>query len=220
MRDLFSDISSDKWLFPRYNITPGQPLPVMTNGQSSRISWFTWSYQSPGTARSTEKRRPLINARAETIRSLPSFRDSFVHRRCVIWVEGFYEWQRDSAAARSQPYFIGIKDQVPFAIAGLWSSENSTANAADTGKGCLVITTEANSLMHPIHHRMPVILDKMSVSTWLNPETSPETLHAILQPFPSPLMFAHPVSDRVNNPLNQGPDIINPVKIIEQTSLF
>ena len=78
-------------------------------------------------------------------------------------------------------------------------------------ESCNILTTEANELMKPIHHRMPVILPPRDHETWLDPEiTSAEPLTELLLPFPAEQMIAHPVDRRVNRPTHDAPDCIEP----------
>jgi putative SOS response-associated peptidase YedK len=213
IRAIMADTAFDDGPYENYNITPGQLIPVMIKPDMRHLEWNPWGYQ-PHAGHRDGSSPPLINARGETAHSLPSFRGSFAQRRCIIWADGFYEWKRTPGAPRPQPFFFAMQNQRPFPLAGLWTP--GTDNAA----GCLVITTEANQLMHPVHHRMPVILHPDGASLWLQPDASPETLKTMLQPFPSGEMTCHPVGFRVNRAESQGPELIAPVTILEQTELF
>ena len=213
IRALMADAVIDPGAVENYNITPGQLIPVTMHPDWKHLQWTRWGYEPPARARGSQK-APLINARGETAHTLASFRDSFIHRRCVIWADGFYEWKRTPGAPRPQPYFFAMKSRDVFPLAGLWSP------GVDQSPGCLVITTEANQLMHPVHHRMPAILHPDGASLWLEPDAHPETLQTLLQPFPSGDMFCHPVGFRVNRADSQGPELIESVTILEQTELF
>jgi len=127
-------------------------------------------------------------------------------------VDGFYEWKR-SPHSKPQPFFFSLKNHGAFPVAGLLLGDHESS-------GCVVITTEANSLMHPVHNRMPVIFKPSTAQNWLDTSTSESTLTALLQPYPTNEMTAHPVSDRVNKASSEGEDLILPVQIIEQTELF
>jgi putative SOS response-associated peptidase YedK len=194
----------------RYNVAPTQPLLAMTDPTLRTFAPMTWGF--PPAHR--EGGTLLINARSETVDRLASFRDAFAGRRCLIWADGFYEWKR-TGQPRAQPYVFYRADREPFAIAGLWSPGTNAPSAS-----AVVITTEANQVMHPVHDRMPVILHPDGASLWLQPEAHPDTLKALLQPFPSAEMACHPVSDRVNRTAAEGATLLDKVTIYEQRDLF
>lgn len=207
IKAIFDGISSEEWLPPRYNITPAQRIPALLDAEPDHLAWLNWGFPP-----SQPKRPPLINARSETAHQLPTFREAFRARRCIIFADGFYEWKR-AGQPRPQPYFFELADQGAFALAGLWQPGEPDAQA-------VVLTTEANTLMQPIHDRLPVIFTPDTARMWLNRETSPDTLRALLQPFPSDRMRCHPVSDRVNRSSAEGPALIEPAQIHEQIDLF
>jgi putative SOS response-associated peptidase YedK len=151
----------------------------------------------------------LINARSETVTEKPSFRDSFKKRRCLIIADGFYEWQ--GSGMTKKPFFICMKDDAPFGMAGLYDIwTNPTGEKVTT---CTIITTQANEIMKPIHHRMPVILDPKDYDAWLDVEkTADSNLQAILRPYDSELLKAYEVNLNVNNPRNNSAECISPVK--------
>jgi len=152
----------------------------------------------------------MINARADTVAEKPAFRDAFRRRRCLMVADGFYEWQKTNG--KKQPYFIGMKDESPFAFAGLWECW------ADPFSGpiesCALITTDANDIVRPIHDRMPVILEPQSYKKWLDPEVQ-ETreLKELLTPLSAEKMKTYPVSTLVNKVENNGPECVAPVII-------
>jgi putative SOS response-associated peptidase YedK len=207
IKAIFADLDAAEWLPPRYNITPAQRIPAVLDRAPTRSEWVNWGF--PPTQ---PKRPPLINARSETAHELPTFRDAFAARRCIIFADGFYEWKRDPALPAPQPYFFQLADQSAFAVAGLWQ-------AGDLPNS-VILTTEANALMHPIHDRMPVIFSPQTARLWLSEQTSAETLRAILQPYPSDQMRCHPVSLRVNRASSEGASLIEPTIIYEQDNLF
>jgi putative SOS response-associated peptidase YedK len=152
----------------------------------------------------------LINARAETVAEKPAFRSALRKKRCLIAVDGFYEWQAVAGQKTKQPYYIGVKDVPAFAFAGL--AEHWTSPEGAPVQTCTIITTTANSLMQPIHQRMPVILDPVDYDRWLDPEKQdPSDVLPLLQPFPADRMRAVPVSTLVNSPRNESPQCIAPV---------
>ena len=158
----------------------------------------------------------MINARAETVATKPSFRSAFQSRRCLIPADGFYEWKQTEKKTK-QPYFIGLKNEEPFAFAGLWEHwESRDGSAIDS---CTIITTEANDLLRNVHDRMPVILHEPDYDRWLDPKLpNRDTLQFLLVPYPAAEMSFFPVSTLVNNARNETPDCVKPVK--EQEMLF
>jgi len=207
IKAIFASVESSEWPAARYNISPSQRIPALADRAPDQLAWMQWGFvpDRPGQA-------PLINARSETAHELPTFRDAFTHRRCIVFADGFYEWKRDQNVPRPQPYFFQLKGHAAFAIAGLWKP-----GAPDH---CVLLTTEANTLMAPVHDRMPVIFNPDSARLWINPRTSTDTLRALLQPYPSKEMTFHPVSSRVNRATSEGEDLIKPVQIFEQGTLI
>jgi putative SOS response-associated peptidase YedK len=125
----------------------------------------------------------LINARAETAATKPAFRTAFRQSRCLILADGFYEWQKVEGSKQKKPYYIRLKDDKPFAFAGLAAHWTKGETPIDS---CTIITTDANELMRPIHDRMPVILDPGSFGRWLDPtQHEPDQLQGLLCPFPA-----------------------------------
>ncbi len=132
----------------------------------------------------------MINARAETVFEKPSFRDAFAKRRCLIIADGFYEWRKQGRSGT--PFMVCLKSKQPFGIAGLYEKWFSSDGAPVTT--CTIITTDANDLIRPIHHRMPVIVPEELRGTWLDPAVCDRNiLLSILKPFDSRSMEIHPV---------------------------
>jgi putative SOS response-associated peptidase YedK len=195
IEDLFG-ISLDNSVHkPRYNCAPSQMLAVITSENPGNLSYLKWGLV-PFWAKEASIGNKLINAKAETITEKPSFRQSFANKRCLVPADGFYEWKQNKEKI---PYRMTMKDDSLFAMAGLWSRwKDAEGRNLDT---FTIITTAANELMQPIHHRMPVILDMKDYQTWLG-EGVPEQLLPLLRPFPEHKMKAFPVSKLVNSPVN------------------
>jgi putative SOS response-associated peptidase YedK len=196
--------------FPaRYNIVPSQPVPVVRLGSDPsrpqrEFVLLHWGLV-PSWAKDAAIGNRLTNARAETAVDKPSFRAAFKRRRCLIVADGFYEWQR--ITKRPQPFYIHRKDDRPFAMAGLWESWEGAGH--DYLESCTIITTEANDLMRPIHDRIPVILDPADYGTWLDPAIeNGERITGLLHANDGTDWEAYPVSTAVNNPRNEGPELI------------
>ncbi|HEY6096439.1 MAG TPA: SOS response-associated peptidase [Candidatus Deferrimicrobium sp.] len=186
-------------LSPRYNIAPSQPVAAVRAapaGSGRELALLRWGLV-PSWSKDPAIGSRLINARAETAREKPSFRNAFKRRRCLIPANGFYEWRRLERG--KQPYFVRMRDERIFAFAGLWDRwESPEEDAVET---CAILTTSANAVLAPIHDRMPVILPPGEYDRWLDPSPKdPDALTSLLVPFPPERMLAYPVSPRVNAP--------------------
>ena len=160
----------------------------------------------------------MINARAETITEKPAFRAAFLRRRCLVPADGFYEWQPGDAT--KQPYLVCARDGAPLAFAGLWERWSPRqADGIEPGEGrseekrsyvdsFTIVTTEANTDLSPLHHRMPVILAPAVRAAWLDPASAPADLVALLRPAPDDLLHYVPVDRRVNNVRNDDAAMI------------
>jgi putative SOS response-associated peptidase YedK len=144
----------------------------------------------------------MINARAETVAEKPAYRAAYRHRRCVVLVDGFYEWQRDGDVIT--PHFISLASGAPFALAGLWESWTDK-DSGESLQTTTLITTAANDFMAPLHHRMPVILESTTAGEWLAGSTDLlDDVAAI-----TPALQAWPVDRRVNNARNEGEELVS-----------
>jgi len=149
--------------------------------------------------------RKPINAKAETVATLPTFRDAYARRRCIVPVDGFFEWKAIKGQKAKQPFAIAMKDGSPFGIAGLW--ENWKDRSGTNGSGTFVIiTVPANELVGEIHDRMPAILRREDFEAWLGPDPDPRDL---LWTFPSEPMRMWPISTRVNSPMNDDEHLLD-----------
>ena len=160
----------------------------------------------------------IINARSETALERQAFSDSVKRRRCLVPASGFFEWRRQGAARA--PYNLTREHHGLFAMAGIWSwwPDGKGRNV----ESMVILTTHPNSLVSPIHDRMPVILARDLYETWLSPaELDAEKIAAITQPLAADLMAKAPVSTRVNSVANDDPAILVPVEEPpEQLGLF
>jgi putative SOS response-associated peptidase YedK len=194
---------------PRFNIAPTQPVAairVAPDGGHRELTFLRWGL-IPSWADDPSIGNRLINARAETVAGKPSYRHSFRAKRCLIVGDGFYEWRKRDG--RKQPYYIRMKDDRPFAFAGLWDQWGHDGGAI---RSCTLITTAANELMAPIHDRMPVIVHPSDYGLWLDPAvTEPVRLQPLLRPYPAEELDAYPVSTFVNPPANDEARCIEPV---------
>ncbi|UCD08903.1 MAG: SOS response-associated peptidase [Dehalococcoidales bacterium] len=176
-------------------------IPVISSEDRQHVQYYTWGL-IPSWIKDKESanqiRQRTLNARAETIFEKPSFRHSIRNKRCLILVDGFYEWQH--IGKKTYPYHINLKSNKPFAIAGIWDSWTDPANG-EMLKTCSVITTAANELLEKVHNtrkRMPVILKNEHETKWLQDGISDEEIKTMLLPYDANQMTAYPVSKMVN----------------------
>lgn len=193
----------------RYNLAPTESAWACALGRDGRrhLQVLRWGLV-PHWSKGPDSRYSMINARAETVHRKPAYRDAFRHRRCVIPADGFYEWR--PLARGKQPYYIRRKDGRPMAFAGLWEhwKDRESGEVIDS---CTIIVTDPNELVRPIHDRMPVILEPEAFERWLEPQARDlQALLALLRPAPGEGLEAYPVSKAVNNPRNDGPELIRP----------
>jgi putative SOS response-associated peptidase YedK len=186
----------------RYNIAPTQAVLAVrrrSGGPGREAVRLDWGLSRPG----ERTERPMINARSETAARLPSFRDAFRSRRCLIPADGFYEWRREGR--RRQPYYVRRQDGAPLAFAGLWEPGRQ-------GPGrCTILTTQPNELLLAIHDRMPAILAPADHDRWLDPAAeAPAPLLLLLRPYPAAALMAYPVDPWVNDAAHDGPACIEP----------
>lgn len=171
-----------EWKRPRYNIRPTQELPVVrvVDGEPE-LTLLRWGL-IPSWSKEAEPKFPTFNARAETLADKPTFRGPFKNRRCLILIDGFYEWPKKPSDDR-RPRHVRFRDRRPMALAGLWDRwiDRETGIAVDS---CTIVTTAANELLASVpHDRMPVILDEGAQREWLDPGiTDRERLSALLAP--------------------------------------
>ncbi len=195
---------------PHYNAAPTQQLPVYGVAADGRrgLMLMRWGLV-PAWAKDPAIGARMINARAETVAEKPSFRASYRRRRCLVPMNGFYEWQK--TPAHKVPHFVRLLNEDVFAAAGLW--EQWPGNA-DTGSltTFTVLTTAANALMRPLHERMPVIIPPAAYAAWLDPENvTGRGLDDLLQPYAADEMRAVAVSTRVNSVRNDDAALLDPV---------
>jgi putative SOS response-associated peptidase YedK len=194
---------------PRFNIAPSQSILTIRNdpmGDRRELAILRWGL-IPSWADDIRIGNRLINARAETLTTKPSFRSALKSRRCLVLADGFYEWEKSGKA--KQPYFIQMADERPFVFAGLWERWAKSSPAIES---CTIITTTPNVLVADIHDRMPVILAEDAAKTWLDRDVdNTELLTSLLEPYPADQMTAYPVGDIVNSPQHDSADCIQPM---------
>lgn len=196
-------------LVKRYNVAPSQLSLVITDEKPRELQLFKWGLV-PSWAKDPAIGHKMINARSETIFEKPSFRNLITKRRCMVISDGFYEW-RSLDAKHKQPYRIALKNDELFAFAGLWDSWNDK-DSGEILNTFTIITTEANKLVQPVHDRMPVILSEEHEHLWLSKVTGKKEIEELLVPIEAVKLKIYAVSDKVNSPRNDVPDIIEPIE--------
>ncbi|HSG71671.1 MAG TPA: SOS response-associated peptidase [Planctomycetaceae bacterium] len=179
---------------PNNNIYPTQEIVAIRRDSEGRYGESLFWGLIPSWSKDRSFASKLINARSETLAEKNSFKNAFRKRRCLIPASGFYEWQKIDKSTK-QPYQIGMKDNQPFVMAGLW--ENWTdPETTEKVQSATIFTTQANELLEPIHERMPVILPQDLWDVWLDAEvTDVESLQPLLRPYPTEEMKLEPLTE-------------------------
>ncbi len=204
----YFDIEQPSFEFePSYNVAPSQDIIIINNLGVKQIVKCHWGF-SPPWAKQLSDRYAMINVRAETVDTKPSFQAAFRKQRCLVVANGFYEWQREKN--RRIPLYISLKSRMPFGLAGIyrvWISPEGERVCT-----CAILTTESNDLIAPIHERMPVIIPRSKEDVWLDPDIDDtHKLKELFTSIPSEEMVITRVSDRVNSPRYDSPHNIEPV---------
>jgi len=191
-----------------FNIAPGSTNPVITMHERVEAVMMQWGLV-PHWAKDIKATHRPINARAESLGEKPMFRDLLKSKRCLVPASGFFEWKLERG--HKIPFYVHLKDDPVFAFAGLYDTWSNPAGA--TLSTYTIITTAPNSLMAPIHDRMPVILQSEDERRWITPgPLKVEELHRIFMPYPVEEMEIYPVSDRVNSPSVDDEKVIEPIE--------
>lgn len=186
---------------PRYNIAPSTNLVTVCHKLGFEVADMQWGIV-PHWAKPGQFERPLINARAETIREKPSFRKLVARTRVIVPVNGFYEWRR-TEGSKATFYFSSAAEDA-LALAGIYQIDRNG------GMQCCLITTQANDVMSPVHHRMPAIIPRDAMQDWLQSEDK-HVIDALMKPAANDTLSALEVSSYVNNAHNEGKKCIAPV---------
>jgi putative SOS response-associated peptidase YedK len=209
--DRFEVVNTLEDLKPRWNVRPGQMNPVVTSHSPNRMSRMFWGL-IPAWAKDKSFGYKTINARAETIATLPTFRQPLRNKRCIVPATGFYE--PDKIHYEKPPYpwhYFTLKDQELFGFAGLYDIWKDKQTGSEI-YSYTIITTTPNELVGQVHDRMPVILDREVETEWLNPDlVETERLLQMLKPYPADKMEVWKVGDEARNPRNDYAELIRPL---------
>jgi putative SOS response-associated peptidase YedK len=194
---------------PNYNLSPTQKSPVVFREKGElRIGFFRWGLV-PFWAKDVKAadKYSLINAKAEDIDEKRSFKEPFLRRRCIVPFSGFFEWQRTDGGPK-RPYAISLKGDAIMSLAGVWECWKSKTTNEEVFSFS-IITTSANSLVAKIHNRMPAILSRLEEKEWLDPHNHDIlALKNLLKPCSSDWLEAREISNLVNNPRNNRPELL------------
>ncbi len=215
-----------------YNVAPTNDIygVVATSDDALEVQAFHWGL-IPLWAKERKIGQRMINARSETLAEKAAFKGVFKKHRCIIPMDGFYEWATGveggpltkAGKPAKRPYFIHRLDGQPLAVAGLWSAwkDRTEGPVGEWLHSATVVTTSANSTMEAVHNRMPVILPKAMWNIWLDPSNQNiDMLAKLLVPAPDHLLTMHEVSTDVNNVRNEGRDLIAPCNSERQENML
>jgi len=216
-----------------YNVAPRADVLVVrdrADGERTArvLSRLRWGLV-PSWAKDPSIGDRMINARAETVATKRAYQRSFAKRRCIVPADGFYEWRKlaprpGTTRPVKEPTFIHRRDGEPLAFAGLWSVWKVPDELAGTIgdadgwlRSCVIVTTRANTLLRPVHDRMPVVLPESAWDRWLDPNADPdadelEALAQLLVPAPDDWFEAYAVSSRVNRVVDHDASLVTPVE--------
>lgn len=193
-------------LTPSYNIAPTRSIVAARTSQAGdrELALLRWGLV-PSWSRGPDARYAMINARCETAAERPAYRAAFRHRRCLVPMDGFYEWTRHPDGGR-QPWFLRVAGGGPFAVAGLW--EHWSGSGGEEIHSCTLLTTAANAAVAPIHDRMPLIVEPRAYDRWMDTEVGADDLAALCRSPERLRIELQPVDRRVNSVRNDDPELI------------
>ncbi len=198
-----------------YNVAPGMIMPVIVAHSPNSMEFMKWGL-IPFWEEKEEKQKGMINIREDTIASKGWAHRYIQSQRCLVPATGFYEWKRDILG--KHPYYFHLKNKTYFTFAGVYT-ETKDPKTGNTVQSYSLITTSANTLMRPIHDRLPVILKKEDEDVWLNHDlVDIEKLHALLQPYNDKEMEMFPLSEQINSISYNEKPLAS--KVIEQNNLL
>ncbi|HEY7137780.1 MAG TPA: SOS response-associated peptidase [Acidimicrobiia bacterium] len=203
-----------------YNVTPRASVPVVLCRRRRRaLAAARWGLV-PSWADDLRVGDRLINARSETVASSSAFSAAYRRRRCVVAADGFYEWQRRPGRPKL-PLFLHRADGEPLAFAGLWEAWRSPVEPdSEWVLTCTIVTTAAGPDVEGVHDRMPVVLDSDGWRTWLDDRADDRRLRPLMRPSPGGTLVRHAVARLVNEPGNNGPELVVPVEVDDEPGVL
>ena len=205
---------------PSWNVGPSRSLPALVSDENHAraLDLFQWGLVPHWAKNPKAGGYKMINAKAETVTTKPAYRSAIQRRRCLIVVDGFYEWAVPDPAEpkKKVPFYFHRKDGEPITFAGLYETWWDKSRSAEPDPSsylqtCTIITTSAGPDMEGVHDRMPVIIEAADRDRWLHPDAQdPDQVVGLLVPSPAGTLLRYPVSTEVNNVRHDGPQIIVP----------
>jgi len=212
-----------------WNVGPTRSVPALVSADdhSRALDMFQWGLV-PHWAKNPKTGYKMINAKAETVATKPAYRSALQRKRCLVVVDGFYEWAVPDPAEpkKKVPFYFLRRDGQPITFAGLYETWWDKTRSKEPDKDsylqtCTIITTEAGSDMEGVHDRMPVIIEAADRDKWLDPDIQEaDQITGLLVPSPAGTLQRYPVSTEVNNTRHDGPQIIIPDRDADVGSLL
>ena len=220
---------------PDFNVAPSKQAHVVltrpprdgTEGPPRRqLRLLTWGLV-PSWVKDPSVGTRMTNAREETVLEKPAFARAAVARRCLVPVDGWYEWQASPVATdtrgkpRKQPFFITRADGAPLALAGLYEFWKDPVGPPDDPSSWVVsytiLTTAAQAGLDRIHDRQPMAIEQDAWAEWLDPaRTGPDDVRSLLAGARVPGRFqAWPVTPAVGSTRNNGPGLVEPLPVAQ-----
>ena len=225
--DIFS-VSLDTDELPiSFNVAPtSRVLGIVNSTGGPSVVSFSWGL-IPRWAPDVSRAASLINARIETVAEKPSFRDLVAQHRCVIPMDGYFEWKEqlrhDAMKPIKQPFYFSAHSQSRFshqgvlAVAGLWTAwKDPNQSNGQVVHSAVALTTDANDMVSQVHHRMPVLLDRSGVANWLDDKNINPL--AQIQVVDNDALVVCAVSTKVNSSRNSGSELIEPIDLTQTES--
>lgn len=226
--DIFSCSLATDELPISFNVAPtSRVLGIVSSTGGPSVVSFLWGL-IPRWAPDASRAASLINARIETVAEKPSFRDLVAQHRCVIPMDGYFEWQEqlrhDAMKPIKQPFYFSARSQSRYshegvlAVAGLWTAwKDPNQSNGQIVHTAVALTTDANDMVSQVHHRMPVLLDRSGVANWLDDKNINPL--AQIQVVDTDALVVCAVSTKVNSSRNNGSDLIEPIDLTKTESL-
>ena len=226
--DIFSCSLNTDELPISFNVAPtSRVLGIVNSTGGPSVVSFSWGLV-PRWAPDASRAASLINARIETVAEKPSFRDLVAQHRCVIPMDGYFEWKEqlrhDAMKPIKQPFYFSARSQSRYshqgvlAVAGLWTAwKDPNQSNGQVVHTAVALTTDANDMVSQVHHRMPVLLDRSGVANWLDDKNINPL--AQIQVVDNDALLVCAVSTKVNSSRNNGSDLIEPIDLTQTESL-
>ena len=222
--DIFSCSLDTNELPISFNVAPTSCVLGIVNSVGGRsVASFSWGL-IPRWAPDASRAASLINARIETAAEKPSFRDLVAQHRCVLPMDGYFEWKEqlryDAMRPIKQPFYFSAQIQSRYshqgvlAVAGLWTAwKDPNQSNGQVVHTAVALTTDANEMVSQIHHRMPVLLDPIGVSQWLDKKNINPLVQ--IQSVDNDALVVCAVSTKVNSSRNNGSELIEPIDLTQ-----